>query len=401
MGERIQLNKMNAENFLSYRYLFSKNSYSIVSTISRFSILVLSIAYFSFLTILSVFSGLEEYSLSFSKSFDPDVKIEPMEGMYLNFTNEIDSVLLKNKDVLHFGKTVKGNVVVRYGERTEYAQILGVDDNFNKVIDIDSIINIGRMPTIGTNEAITSYELASNLDLILYNPSGIFDVLSLNSGYPETSFNPIKNVSPLISTGVFKSRNDLNKNLIITSIETVQDLFGLNQNQFSEILIKSSNDVTKDIKQDLKNLKVRTHKELNETLFKIMNSEKIIISLIMIMIVFISTFNVIASTVMLIVEKEDNIKTLQSLGMTKKSVEKLFFKHNLLINIFGGAIGVFISIVLVFSQNYYSIFKIPGLDIAYPVSLEINNVLLVIFTLFIAGLFSGTISSLVVKKLKS
>ena len=392
---------MNAENFLSYRYLFSKNSYSIVSTISRFSILVLSIAYFSFLTILSVFSGLEEYSLSFSKSFDPDIKIEPMEGMYLSFTNKIDSVLSKNKDVLHYGKTVKGNVVVRYGERTEYAQILGVDDNFNKVIDIDSIINIGRMPTIGTNEAITSYELASNLNLILYNPSGIFDVLSLNSDYPEASFNPIRNISPLISTGVFKSRNDLNKNLIITSIETVQDLFGLNQNQFSEILIKSSKDVSNVIKQDLKNLKVRAHKELNETLFKIMNSEKIIISLIMIMIVFISTFNVIASTVMLIVEKEDNIKTLHSLGMTKKSVEKLFFKHNLLINIIGGAIGVLISIALVFSQSYYSIFKIPGLDIAYPVSLEINNILLVVFTLFIAGLFSGTISSLVVKRLKN
>ena len=392
---------MNAENFLSYRYLFSKNSYSIVSTISRFSILVLSIAYFSFLTILSVFSGLEEYSLSFSKSFDPDIKIEPMEGMYLSFTNKIDSVLSKNKDILHYGKTVKGNVVVRYGERTEYAQILGVDDNFNKVIDIDSIINIGRMPTIGTNEAITSYELASNLDLILYNPSGIFDVLSLNSGYPEASFNPIRNISPMISTGVFKSRNDLNKNLIITSIKTVQDLFGLNQNQFSEILIKSSKDVSKFIKQDLKNLKVRAHKELNETLFKIMNSEKIIISLIMIMIVFISTFNVIASTVMLIVEKEDNIKTLQSLGMTKKSVEKLFFKHNLLINIIGGAIGVLISIALVFSQSYYSVFKIPGLDIAYPVSLEINNILLVVFTLFIAGLFSGTISSLVVNRLKN
>lgn len=391
---------MNAENFLSYRYLFSKNSYSIVSTISRFSILVLSIAYFSFLTILSVFSGLEQYSLSFSKSFDPDIKIEAMKGVYLSFTNEIDSVLLTNKDVLHYGKTVKGNVVVRYGERTEYAQILGVDDNFNKVIDVDSVINIGRMPTIGTNEAITSYELTSNLDLILYNPSGIFDVLSLNPGYPEASFNPIRNVSPLISTGVFKSRNDLNKNLIITSIETVQDLFGLNRNQFSEILIKSSKDVTKDIKQDLKNLKVRSHKELNETLFKIMNSEKIIIALIMIMIVFISTFNVIASTVMLIVEKEDNIKTLQSLGMTKKNVEKLFFKHNLLINIMGGAIGLLISIALVFSQSYYSIFKIPGLDIAYPVSLEINNILFVAFTLFVAGLFSGYVSSLTLKKLR-
>tara|TARA_X000001036_G_scaffold284548_1_gene264340 strand:- start:331 stop:1533 length:1203 start_codon:yes stop_codon:yes gene_type:complete len=398
--EKIPLNKMNAENFLSYRYLFSKKSHGIVSIISRFSILVLSIAYFSFLTILSVFSGLEDYSLSFSKSFDPDIKIESLNGMYLNFTSEIDSILLMNKDILHYGKTVKGNVVVRYGERTEYAQILGVDENFNKIIDVESIINIGRMPSTGTNEAITSYELASNLDLILYNPSGIFDVLSLNADYPEASFNPIRNISPLISTGVFKSRNDLNKNLIITNIETVQSLFGLNRNQYSEILIKSSKDISQNLKQVLKSFKVRAHKELNETLFKIMNSEKIVISLIMIMIVFISTFNVVASTVMLIVEKEDNIKTLQSLGMTKKSIEKVFFKHNLLINIIGGSIGIFISIMLVFSQSYYSIFKIPGLDIAYPVSLVFSNIFLVFITLIIVGLFSGYVSSLTLKKLR-
>jgi len=391
---------MNAENFLSYRYLFSKKSHGIVSIISRFSILVLSIAYFSFLTILSVFSGLEDYSLSFSKSFDPDIKIESLNGMYLNFTSEIDSILLMNKDILHYGKTVKGNIVVRYGERTEYAQILGVDENFNKIIDVKSIINIGRMPSAGTNEAITSYELASNLDLILYNPSGIFDVLSLNADYPEASFNPIRNISPLISTGVFKSRNDLNKNLIITNIETVQGLFGLNRNQYSEILIKSSKDISQNLKQVLKSFKVRAHKELNETLFKIMNSEKIVISLIMIMIVFISTFNVVASTVMLIVEKEDNIKTLQSLGMTKKSIEKVFFKHNLLINTIGGSIGIFISIMLVFSQSYYSIFKIPGLDIAYPVSLVFSNIILVFITLIIVGLFSGYVSSLTLKKLR-
>ena len=82
------LNNMNVENFLSYRYLFSKTNYNIVSIISKFSVLVLSIAYFSFLTILSVFSGLEDYSLGFSKSFDPDIKMLPNEGVYFSFTNE-------------------------------------------------------------------------------------------------------------------------------------------------------------------------------------------------------------------------------------------------------------------------------------------------------------------------
>ena len=66
---------MKADYFISLRYLFSKTKYNLVSFISKFSIIVLTIAYFSFLTILSVFSGLEDYSLTFSKSFDPDIKI--------------------------------------------------------------------------------------------------------------------------------------------------------------------------------------------------------------------------------------------------------------------------------------------------------------------------------------
>ena len=394
---------MSAENFLSYRYLFSKTNYNIVSVISKFSILVLSIAYFSFLTILSVFSGLEEYSLDFSKSFDPDIKIEANNGLYFSYSSEIDSVLSNSKGVLSFGKTVKGNVVVKYGDRVEYAQILGVDEMFQKIIGIDSIISIGRFPLLEINEALTSYELATNLNLILYNAAGIFDVLSLSSNYPEVSFSPIKNTTPLISSGVFKSRGDLNKNIIITNTKVVQDLYGLDSNEFSEILIKSNNDqhVLSSLKNSLKAFKIRSHKELNETLFKIMNSEKIIVSLIMILIVFISTFNVVASTVMLIVEKEKDIKALKTLGMSKHNLKRLFFKHNLLINIIGGAVGVSLSILLVYLQGYYSIFKIPGLDTAYPVALQINNVLLVFVTLVFAGLFSGVLSSLVVKKLNS
>ena len=73
---------MKADYFISLKSLFSKTKYNLVSFISGFSILVLSIAYFSFLTILSVFSGLENYSLQFSKSFDPDIKIEPIETIY-------------------------------------------------------------------------------------------------------------------------------------------------------------------------------------------------------------------------------------------------------------------------------------------------------------------------------
>ena len=366
-----------------------------------FSILVLSIAYFSFLTILSVFSGLENYSLQFSKSFDPDIKIEPISGSYLSIDNKLDSILYNYDSIEEYSKVVKGNVVVRYEEKTEYAEIYGVDNLFRSVVNIDSIISIGRYPISNTNEVLSSYNLASNLNLILYNSAGIFELFSINSKYPESSLNPIGNTKRVVSSGVFTPRNDLSKNLIITDLITAQKILTIDESLYSEILIKSNKSLSASLflKDNLSNYSVKTHEELNESLYKIMNSEKLIVSLIMLLIVFVSTFNVIASTVMLIVEKESDVKTMKAIGMSKKKIKSIFFKHNLLLNSIGGIIGIAFSTIIIYAQLKLSFFKIPGLDVAYPVSLDFANIIFVLITIIITGLCSAYFSSLVVKKL--
>ena len=391
---------MKADYFISLKYLFSKTKYNLVSFISGFSILVLSIAYFSFLTILSVFSGLENYSLQFSKSFDPDIKIEPISGSYLSINNKLDSILDNYDNIEEYSKVVKGNVVVRYEEKTEYAEIYGVDNLFRSVVNIDSIISIGRYPVSNTNEVLSSYNLASNLNLILYNSAGIFELFSINSKYPESSLNPIGNTKRVVSSGVFTPRNDLSKNLIITDLITAQKILTIDESLYSEIFIKSnkSRSASLFLKDNLSNYTVKTHKELNESLYKIMNSEKLIVSLIMILIVFISAFNVIASTVMLIVEKENDIKTMKAIGMSKKNIKSLFFKHNFLLNVIGGIIGIALSIIIIYTQLNFSFFKIPGLEIGYPVAIKFMNIVFVIITVIITGFCSAYISSLVLKK---
>tara|TARA_A100001388_G_scaffold247776_1_gene207507 strand:- start:2496 stop:3674 length:1179 start_codon:yes stop_codon:yes gene_type:complete len=391
---------MKADYFISLKYLFSKTKYNLVSFISGFSILVLSIAYFSFLTILSVFSGLENYSLQFSKSFDPDIKIEPIRGSYLSIDNKLDSILDNYDNIEEYSKVVKGNVVVRYDEKTEYAEIYGVDNLFRSVVNIDSIISIGRYPISNTNEVLSSYNLASNLNLILYNSAGIFELFSINSKYPESSLNPIGNTKRVVSSGVFTPRNDMSKNLIITDLITAQKILTIDESLYSEILIKSrkSHSASLFLKDNLSNYTVKTHKELNESLYKIMNSEKLIVSLIMILIVFISAFNVIASTVMLIVEKENDIKTMKAMGMSKKNIKSLFFKHNFLLNVIGGIIGIALSIIIIYAQLNFSFFKIPGLEIGYPVAIKFMNIVFVIITVIITGFCSAYISSLVLKK---
>ncbi len=392
---------MEADYFISLRYLFSKTKYNLVSFISKFSIIVLTIAYFSFLTILSVFSGLENYSLTFSKSFDPDIKIEPINKNYISDI-KIDSLLSSFKGIEKYSKVVKGNVVVQFDGKTAYAELYGVDNSFNEVINIDSIISVGRYPVLNNQEVLTSYSLASDLDLVLFNSSGIFEIFSVNPNYPEATFNPIGNTRRVVSSGVFTPRNEVNGNLIIANIKTAQSLFATNEKTSSEILIKSKepNKSYAFLKENLPNYQIRTHKELNESLYKIMNSEKLVVSLIMILIVLISTFNVIASTVMLIVEKESDIKTIKAIGMSKKKIKSIFFKHNLMLNFIGGIMGVALSVVLVYAQLNFSLIKIPGLEIGYPVAVNFSNILLVSFTVVLTGLISSFISSLALNKLK-
>ena len=392
---------MKASSFLAFKYLFSKTKFSIVSIISAFSIVVLTLAYFSFFTILSVFSGLEQYSLNFSKSFDPDVKIFSDSESFFKLESEDLLFISDNLGQENFSKIVTGSVLINHEGVITYGKILGVDDNFNNVIDFSNIISVGQYSELGSSEAYTSYSLAEKLDLTLFNTAGAFEIYSVNSSYPDNLLVPFKNSKSLFSKGVFTTRNNDNENIIVCTLETAQSLFGLKGNMFSEIYLASDDKekIKNILKSRFNSLSVKTHEELNETLFKMMKSEKLIVSIIMIMIVLISVFNVIGAVIMLIVEKEFDLKTFKVLGMNNKDVENIFFKNGLFINFIGLSLGLFFGISLVIAQMKFSIVKISSLELAYPVEFNLNNLLLVVFTALFVGLASSYLSSKAVRKL--
>lgn len=392
---------MKASSFLAFKYLFSKTRFSIVSIISAFSIVVLTLAYFSFFTILSVFSGLEQYSLNFSKSFDPDVKIFSDSEFFFKLESEDLLFISDNIGEKSFSKIVTGNVLINHEGAITYGKIIGVDDSFNNVIDFSNIISVGQYNELENSEAYTSYSLAEKLDLTLFNAAGAFEIYSVNSSYPDNLLVPFKNSKSLFSKGVFTTRNNDNENIIVCNLETAQSLFGLKENMFSEIYLASDDKekIKNILKSRFNSLSVKTHEELNETLFKMMQSEKLIVSIIMIMIVLISVFNVIGAVIMLIVEKEFDLKTFKVLGMNNKDVENIFFKNGLYINFIGLSLGLFFGISLVFAQMKFSIVKISSLELAYPVEFNLNNLLLVIFTALFVGLASSYLSSKAVRKL--
>ena len=370
--------------------------------ISVFSVLVLSVANFSFLTILSVFSGLENYSVSFSKSFDPDIKIKSLRGNTLYADDNDLELISKTPGVVSVSKTILGKAVVQNDGKTEFAEIIGVDNEFESVILIDSIMQVGQFSKLDIYSSYTSSAISERLNLTLYNMSGEFTVSTISSDYLNFFLQPFGNSQGLISNGVFKTRDNENENKIIVSLPFASGLFSYEKNTYSELLLKTSgnsNAIKAKLKKLFPDFSILTHKEQNETLYKIMQSEKLIITVIMFFIVLISAFNVVAAVSMLIIEKEDNIKTLRALGMNKKDLFQLFFKQGMLINFSGLIIGLIASLALIFLQINYSLVSIPGLDVPYPVLLKTENIGILIICAIVVSVFSSYLGALASKKI--
>ena len=201
---------------------------------------------------------------------------------------------------------------------------------------------------------------------------------------------------------MFTSRNDGEENIIVADLSVVQNLFGLNENTCSEIYFsdyKNKNDLRLQLNDHFTDFKVQSHEEINETLYKMIQSEKLAVTLIMIMIIIISAFNVISSIVMLVIEKENDIKTLKFLGLNNRGVQSVFFKNGLLLNGLGLLIGSIIGTILIILQKNLALIKVGGMNLAYPVEITASNYVIIMIVGLVVAVVSSYFSSLVVKKL--
>mgnify|MGYP001419856807 CR=1 FL=1 len=362
--------------------------------------MVLSVSYFSFTVILSVLSGLENYSLQFSKSFDPEIKVSQKNNQLIILDDSDLDFLSKHKN--YATKILKGNVLIENNGEVNYAEIIGVDKNFNNVIGFSKLLGVGSYKGLNEFNSYTSYSLTEKLDLNLFSAAGAYNVYSINNIYPDVLFRPFKNNVVLFSDGVFTSRNDREENVIVADLSIVQNLFGLNEHTCSEIYFsdsKNNNDLRLELKDHFIDFKVQSHEEINETLYKMIQSEKLAVTLIMTMIVIISVFNVISSVLILIIEKENDIKTLKFLGLNNKDAQSVFFKNGLLLNSLGLLIGTIIGTILIILQKNLELIKVGGMNLPYPVEITASNYVIIMAVGLVVAVVSSYVSSLAVKKL--
>ena len=399
---------MGFSNFIAKRYYLSKSKWNIVNIISRAASLVLIIAVCCFFVVLSVFSGLKNFGENYAKAFDPEIKIYGNGYKHFSIKDSLYNKIMLLPEVTFVSKTLEEKVLVQNEENNDFANLIGVDESYSSVLQIKSIISTGKWltPFSKNFEAVVSYDLADNLDLGLFNYGSGLTILVPSKTKSNSLFQKKFSSYSYIVNGLFSSNENTNQKTLFTSISSARKLLLIDENAISAILVKTTEDsdkvsIVNKIKKIVgKNFNVKTRKELNESYYKMLKTEGLILNLVLGLILIIAMFNTVGAVIILIIEKQKDIKFLYKFGANKHQIRSIFFKHGLFLSFSGGLIGLTIGCLIVFLQENFGYILLSGTAIPYPVAFDAYNFITVVGWLFVVGLCGSLFSLIALKKIK-
>ncbi len=396
---------MNFPFYIAKRYVRSKSSQNAVNIINFITFLVIVIGSASLFIVLSGFAGLKTFSLSFSNSFDPDLKATPTTGKFFSISREQENKLSAIKDITSYSKEIEEKVLLSYEKKNHNAYIKGVDTKYTSATRIDSTLYFGDWQ-ITDQQGVVGYEIANILGLGLNQFQHPLVVLAAKpgKGFLSQQTKPY-NELPLVISGVYQIEENLDRKYVFTDLFLVQALLEKDSTQISGINLKLTKDadmatIKKEVAQIFADkIVLKDREEQNSSLYRMLNTENLATYLIFTLVLIIALFNVVGAIIMMILDKQQNSKTLYSLGTTLKELRRIYFIQGILVTSIGGLIGVLLASLLIVSQIMFGWLKITP-SLAYPVTYQFINVFIVLATISVLGLIASKIaSSRVTKKL--
>jgi lipoprotein-releasing system permease protein len=131
--------------------------------------------------------------------------------------------------------------------------------------------------------------------------------------------------------------------------------------------------------------------ELNKSLFSALKLEKNIIFLTIALIVFVAALNIIATLILMVMEKTRDIGILMAMGATARNIRKIFFLQGMMIGLLGTAAGVVLGLGWCGLANAFKLIRVPVdiYQISYvPFHIKAVDLLLVIAVSLLISLFS-------------
>jgi len=397
---------LNFPFYIARRYTISFSKSSAINIITGIASLGIIVGAGALFVVLSVFSGLKDFSLSFSNDFDPDLKITSTLGKSFFISPEQEKKIEKINGIATKSRIIEERVLFLYEGKEVVTYLKGVDSIYSKVNNVEKSLNIGEWLEPKTPQVVVGYGIYQKLSLGLLSYSNPLEVYVPKPGKgtinnAEQAFNK----SAILPVGVYAVSEELDEKYVFADLNLAQELLEFKPNQVTgiEFKLKPGADevvISEQLQTIFNNkLTVKNRAQLNDSLYKMLNTEQTALYLIFTLVIILTLFTLAGAIIMLIIDKKSNLTTLYNLGVEVKNLRKIFLFQGSILTLTGGSIGLILGIIIVLLQQKYNLVMVTP-SMPYPVIFNIENLVIVLATIFSLGFISSLIaSSRVTKKL--
>lgn len=385
---------MSFEFFISARYLKAKRKQTFISIITFISMGGVALGVMALIVVLAVMSGFENDLKNKILGLNSHALVLSWDnaiGDYSQVARQVESV----SGVVAVTPFILTQIMVSTPGQVTGAVLRGIDiQSAPKVISVDRIIKKGSWKALedppqgegqkepGPPGIILGQELAKALGLSLN------DTLSIISPLGElTPLGRIPKMRPFKLVGTFETGMfEYDSTISFVSLSQAQSFLGLGQ-KVTGLEVK-----TRDVYQAAEIARTIQTKlgfpfwtkdwmRMNKNLFSALKLEKLVMFIILTLIILVAAFNIVASLIMVVMEKTKDIAVLKSMGATAPSIMKIFMLEGVIIGTVGTAVGLLGGVGLCQILTRYKFIKLPS-DIYYisslPVLMKGGDILMIV-----------------------
>ncbi len=385
---------MNYEFFIARRYLTAKRKQAFISVITFISILGITIGVMALIIAIALITGFQADVQDKILGSTAHVMVQDFlrEGLddYPQLIEKIKTV----EEVTSASPVVYNYVLITGPYQTTPSILRGIDFDQEKessewLRDLE-----GSLPRPGEKRP----GILLGRDLALNIGAGIGDAVNILA--PSFRLSPtalIPRQKQCMVTGIFYTGlYEFDNATALISLPEAQKLFKMDD-KISLIQVRITNIFDADkVAERIKDILppqayVTTWMEMNKPLFSALKLEKNLLFLTITLIVLVAALNIVATLILMVMDKTRDIGILLAMGATSKNIRKIFFFQGAMIGVVGTALGTALGLLWNWLANTFELIKIPGdiYHIAYvPFRLEIVDLCLIVGVALLISFFS-------------
>lgn len=336
--------------FIGLRYTRAKRRNHFISFISLVSMLGIALGVTVLITVLSVMNGFDREIKKRVFSMVPPITISSLSGHVAGW-QELQKTVNEFPFVTASAPFATGEVLLSFGGAVQPALLTGILPDKEKKVSslVDKIVD-GKISALqsGTFGIVLGENLANRLD------AKIGDKVTVIT--PQVSLSPA-GVLPRFKrfnvVGIFRVGNGFGFDLGLGFIQLndAQKLFGLGNHVTGLHLniqdVYTAPRISQELMKELNaNTMVSTWADQFGDFFHAVQLEKTMMFLILLLILAVAAFNMVASLVMVVNEKQSDIAILRTFGATPKMIMGIFIIQGGLVGVFGTLLGIVGGVLL-------------------------------------------------------